>query len=65
MSAWEAPQISQIIVSEPAWKPHTERGGSELIVNIDPKEMPSGTYTAFVTPNRKGATTDKTYCTIR
>jgi len=53
------------IVSYPAWKPHTKGGGSELIVDIDPKEMPPGTYTAFVTPNRKGASTDKTYCTIR
>ncbi len=52
------------IVSGPALI-HTQGGGSELIVDIDPKEMPSGTYTAFETPNRKGAPTDKTYCTIR
>lgn len=53
------------IVFEPALEPYIKGDGSELIVNIDPKLMSPGTWTALVTPNRKGASTDKFDCTIR
>lgn len=53
------------IASESNLKPNSGGGGSELIINIDPKVMTSGTWIALVTPNRIGAPTDKFYCPIR
>ena len=53
------------IISQDGLKPHSAHGGSELRIDIDPKLMPSGTWIALVTSSRKGAVTQKFYCTIK